>query len=109
MHQCITQTIAPSTLTLAILTLHFHACVSGCTCADAPRENVALAQVAVLDVELQVRLLPEVPCARRAPEHLLLVAVFHRQVHLGERASERESAGDGNRCNRLTMYLISVR
>ena len=77
--------------------------VSGCTCA--PWEDVALAQVAVLDVELQVRLLPEVPCARRAPEHLLLVAVFDRQVHLGENGgSEREQLTQST-----TDALVSVK
>lgn len=46
-------------------------------------------------MELQVRLLPEVPGAGGAAEQLLLVAVLHGQVHLRWEESRQVSVGVG--------------
>ena len=59
-----------------------HLGAEGLPAEDALVGPGRVAQVAVLDVHLQVGLLAEVPVAGRAAEHLLLVAVLHRQMHL---------------------------
>lgn len=52
------------------------------TCTEASREARPLAQMVMFNVQLKIRLLPEVPGTRCAAKQLLLVAVLHCQMHL---------------------------
>lgn len=59
------------------------------TCSEAAGEAGSLGQVVELDVQLQIRLLPEVPGAGGAAKQLLLVAVLHGEMHLRWEESHR--------------------
>ncbi|KAG7264093.1 hypothetical protein CRUP_021271, partial [Coryphaenoides rupestris] len=62
------------------LQLHFRA--KGLATEDAAVGTALVLQVTVFDMQLQVRLMPEVPVARGAAVDLFLIAVFHGEMEL---------------------------